>query len=80
MADIRIGVVSPMALANDTMGAAFAELWPEAQVINLLDESLYADFAGGQGVTDETYRRVAGSACPRFPRDFRSGLVLVPEA
>ncbi len=59
MADIRIGVVSPMALATDTMGVAFAELWPEAEVINLLDESLYADFAGGQGVTEETYRRVA---------------------
>ena len=44
--------LSPMALANDTVGAAFDELWPEAQVINLLDETMYADFAGGKGVTD----------------------------
>ncbi len=58
MADIRIGVVSPMALANDTVGEAFAELWPEAEIINLLDESLYADFAGKE-ITDETYRRIA---------------------
>jgi len=59
MAGIRIGVVSPMAIANDTVGEAFAELWPEAEIINLIDESLYADFAGGKQVTEETYRRVA---------------------
>ena len=59
MTGIRIGVVSPMALATDTVGTVFAELWPEAQIVNLLDESLYADFAGGKQVTEETYRRVA---------------------
>ena len=58
MAGVRIGVVSPMAMANDTIGEAFDELWPEAEVINLLDESLYADFAGKE-ITDETYRRIA---------------------
>jgi Asp/Glu/hydantoin racemase len=59
MANTRIGIVSPMAIASEAVTAAFAELWPEAEAINLLDESLYADFAGGKGVTDETYRRVA---------------------
>ena len=59
MSSTRIGVVSPMAIANDTVTAAFAELWPEAEVINLLDESLYADFAAGKEITDETYRRIA---------------------
>ena len=58
MADIRIGVVSPMAIASDVVGEAFAELWPQAEVVNLLDESLYADFAGKE-LTDETYRRIA---------------------
>ncbi len=58
MASIRIGAVSPMAIANDTITAAFADLWPDAEVINLLDESLYADFAGKE-ITDETYRRIA---------------------
>ncbi len=58
MADIRIGVVSPMAIASDVVGEAFAELWPEAEIVNLLDESLYADFAGKE-ITDETYRRIA---------------------
>ncbi len=59
MAGTRIGVVSPMAIASEAVTAAFKEDWPAAEVINLLDESLYADFAGGKGVTDETYRRVA---------------------
>ncbi len=58
MAGIRIGVVSPMAMANDTASQAFDELWPEAEIVNLLDESLYADFAGKE-ITDETYRRIA---------------------
>ena len=59
MANIRIGIVSPMAIASNAVIAAFGELWPEAEAINLLDESLYADFAGAKKVTDETYRRVA---------------------
>jgi len=58
MSSTRIGVVSPMAIANETVTAAIAELWPAAEVINLLDESLYADFAGKE-ITDETYRRIA---------------------
>ena len=59
----RITVVSPMDLAMEIVGEAFAEIWPEAQVVNLLDESLYADFAGGKPQTEETgrtMRRIAG--------------------
>lgn len=59
MAGTRVGVVSPMLLATDAVAAVFEQVWPEAQVINLLDESLYADFAGGRQITDETYRRIA---------------------
>lgn len=55
---IRIGVVSPMNAAMGTVADAFATHWPEAEVINLLDESLYADFGGGKEITEETYRRV----------------------
>ncbi len=55
----RICVVSPMDLALDTVAEAFAEIWPEAQVVNLLDESLYADFAGGKPQTAETGERVS---------------------
>lgn len=55
----RITVVSPMDLAMEIVGEAFAEIWPEAQVVNLLDESLYADFAGGKPQTEETGRRLS---------------------
>lgn len=47
-----------MALASDIVAPAFNELWPDAQVTNLIDESLHADFASGKQVTEETYRRV----------------------
>jgi len=59
MSSTRIGLVSPMTNAVRTAKAAFRELWPEAETINLLDESLYADFAGAGGITDECYRRIA---------------------
>ena len=56
---VRIGVVTPMDNAMDAVAEAFADVWPEAQAITLLDESLYADYGGGKGVTDETYERMA---------------------
>lgn len=59
MTGIRIGVVSPMALASEMVREAFDELWPEAEPIDLYDESLYADFAGGKVMTDEAYHRIA---------------------
>jgi Asp/Glu/hydantoin racemase len=40
----RIGVVSPTEVAFPTIRSAFAELWPAAKPICVLDESLYADF------------------------------------
>jgi len=41
---LRIGVVSPTEVAFPTVRAAFAELWPEAEAVCVLDQSLYADF------------------------------------
>lgn len=55
----RIIVVSPMDIAMEIVADAFAAIWPEAQVVNLLDESLYADFAGGKPQTEETGARVS---------------------
>ena len=43
---VRIGAVSPMDNAMEAIGEAFGELWPEAGLFHLLDESLYLDFAG----------------------------------
>jgi len=52
MAQIRIGVLSPVDVAFPAVKAAFAELWPEAQVVCLLDESLYADFVNPDFTVD----------------------------
>ena len=56
---VRIGAVSPMDNAMDAISAAFAELWPEAELFHVLDESLYLDFAGGKPQTDETGERLS---------------------
>ncbi len=56
---VRIGAVSPMDNAMDAISDAFAELWPEAELFHVLDESLYLDFAGGKPQTDETGERVS---------------------
>ncbi len=64
MPKTRVGVISPVDLAFPTVGAAFAELWPEAQPLSILDESLYADFVNDDfsvdpQLPDEAYERVA---------------------
>jgi Asp/Glu/hydantoin racemase len=56
---VRIGIVSPMDNAMVAVNEVFEELWPEAEIFNLLDESLYLDFAGGKPQTEETGVRVA---------------------
>jgi hypothetical protein len=72
MSKPRIGVISPIDLAFPTVGAAFAELWPEAEPINLLDDSLYADFINDDmtipdPMPNEAYDRVA--ALLRYSRN-----------
>ncbi|MDH3738331.1 MAG: aspartate/glutamate racemase family protein [Alphaproteobacteria bacterium] len=64
MAPIRIGVLSPVDVAFPAVKNAFAELWPEAQTVCLLDESLYADFVNSDYTVDpqlpeEAYARIA---------------------
>ena len=64
MAQIRIGVLSPVDVAFLAVKDAFAELWPEAKVVCLLDESLYADFINPDftvdpQLPDEAYARIA---------------------
>jgi len=64
MASPRIGVVSPTEVAFPTIRAAFAEQWPEAQPVCMLDQSLYADFINEDMTVpdvmpDEAYARIA---------------------
>jgi Asp/Glu/hydantoin racemase len=60
----RIGVVSPTEVAFPTVRAAFAELWPEAEPVCVLDQSLYADFINDDMTVpdvmpEECYARIA---------------------
>ena len=69
---VRIGVVSPTHVAFPTIADAFATIWPEAEPVRVLDDSLYADFIHGdftvdERMPDEAFGRVA--ALLRYSRD-----------
>jgi hypothetical protein len=55
----RIFLVHPTPLAMPPVDQAFKTLWPQAQVLNLLDESLYADVGAGGELTPALYTRLA---------------------
>ncbi len=55
----RIFLVHPTPLALPPVDEAFKTLWPQAQVLNLLDESLYADVGPNGECTPALYARVA---------------------
>lgn len=64
MTALRIGVISPTPVAFPTVDDAFAELWPEAAPVRILDDSLYADFINDDFSVPaeqpaEAYERVA---------------------
>ena len=55
----RIFLVHPTPLALPPVDEAFKTLWPQAQVVNLLDKSLYADVGANGELTPALYARVA---------------------
>jgi len=55
----RIFLVHPTPLAMPPIDDAFKTLWPEAQTLNLLDESLYADIPADGTLSASIYERVA---------------------
>jgi len=55
----RIFLVHPTPLAMPPVDESFKTLWREAQVLNLLDESLYADVGANGELTPALYARVA---------------------
>ena len=64
MAKVRIGVLSPVNVALPAVKDAFLDIWPEADPICLLDESLYADFVNSDftvqpDLPEEAYTRIA---------------------
>src|SRR5262245_31876264 len=56
----RIFLVHPTPLAMPPIDDAFKTLWPEAETLNLLDESLYADIPPEGTLSPAIYNRVAG--------------------
>ncbi|HET9902616.1 MAG TPA: aspartate/glutamate racemase family protein [Xanthobacteraceae bacterium] len=59
MTPIRVAIISPSALASaGPVPAVFQELWPEADPINIIDESLYADYAKTRVIDAALVRRL----------------------
>lgn len=57
---MRIALIHALALSVEPINQAFAVLWPEAQVVNLLDDSLSADLArNGRGLDAAMHQRFA---------------------
>src|SRR5262245_62674883 len=55
----RIFLLHPTPLSMPPIDAAFKTLWPEAETLNLLDESLYADIPPDGTLAPAIYDRVA---------------------
>jgi len=55
----RIFLVHPTPLAMAPIDQAFKTLWPQAQTINVLDESLYADIPQDGTLAPAIYDRIA---------------------
>ena len=53
----RIALIHATPAAVDPIRAAFAEAWPEPDLVNLLDDSLSRDRALAPDLTDDMYRR-----------------------
>lgn len=55
---VRIGLVHALFSSIAPVEAAFAQAWPDAEVVSLYDYSLYADYRHWGKVTPEITRRV----------------------
>jgi Asp/Glu/hydantoin racemase len=59
MPKTRVAIISPSAIASaGPVTPVFKELWPEADPINIMDESLYADYATTRVIDDALVRRL----------------------
>ena len=63
----RIALIHAVAVAMPPVAAAFRELWPEAECINLLDDSLSLDRQRAGDLTPAITRRIAALAA--YARD-----------
>jgi Asp/Glu/hydantoin racemase len=70
----RIALIHAVTVAMPPVSAAFAELWPEAELVNLLDDSLPVDRAKADDLTPALHRRITGLAT--YARDLGADGVL----
>jgi Asp/Glu/hydantoin racemase len=71
---VRIVLVHAVEVAMEPIAASFAERWPEAELVNLLDDSLSADRAADEGLTPAMNARFA--ALTRYALDSQARGIL----
>ena len=54
----RIALIHAVTVAIDPIRAAFAELWPQAELVNILDDGLSPDRAKDADLTPALHRRI----------------------
>lgn len=62
MIDLRIALIHATPLAVQPVAAAFASLWPQAQCMNLLDDTLSVDLAKAGLLNEAMTQRMVGLA------------------
>ncbi|RPI45795.1 MAG: arylsulfatase [Betaproteobacteria bacterium] len=62
MPQARIALIHATALAVDPIRDAFAKVWPQARITNLLDDSLSADLASDGAITERMIERFVSLA------------------
>jgi hypothetical protein len=60
MFDSRVALIHATPLAMQPVGEAFARLWPQAQCMNLLDDTLSLDLSQAGSLTDALTQRMVG--------------------
>lgn len=56
---VRIALIHAVTVAIEPIQEAFAKTWPDARLMNILDDSLSPDRAGSDALTERMTRRIA---------------------
>ncbi|HEX4893678.1 MAG TPA: aspartate/glutamate racemase family protein [Hyphomicrobiaceae bacterium] len=70
----RVALIHAVTVAMPPVSSAFAELWPEAELVNLLDDSLPIDRAKSDDLTPALHKRITTLAT--YARDLGADGVL----
>ncbi len=56
---MRIALIHAVAVAIEPINSAFARLWPDAELMNLLDDTLSVDRAKSPDITEDMFGRIS---------------------